>query len=337
MRRTLLTGGGGVKTALPVILYDTLTGQKFQTKKIDKYGLPRYKPIGVVVIPIEHNVYNTGECGVMSLMSASLTTPDIGQTTQASICFGGYGTYYPELGMFTQLPSYGAMNLPPAYNAKTQFRAGYMPLQRQGMVQGYAYAYNKDAYYYDPPTSAQKNNHIYLPSPYNSDDSRNSRYYDWTTDSTNDPDNLVSHNPFSDFNGKSNTEFLCSQSTAQPNWKTDSTITNSAAAGYHPGACTCWRFTTAGTKQGDWYMPSCGEIGYLAPKYDTINGVIDQLQEWYNTAFCPMPYPTLLSSTQQDKNCNRRLFLETGLINYTDAKNSDRCVRPFMRGKFITK
>lgn len=333
MRRTLLTGGGGIKTELPVILYDTLTGQKFQTKKIGKYGLPRYKPIGVVVIPIEHNVYNTGECGVMSLMSASLTTPDIGQTTQASICFGSYGTYYPELGMFTQFPSYGRMNNAPGYSTGTSYIRGCIPLQRQGMKRGYEYKYDTGLYYHN----VSQSNYAYFPSPYNSDGSMNTYYSSWTYDADNDPDNLVSHNPFSDFNGKSNTEFLCSQSTAQPNWKTDTTITNSAAAGYHPGACTCWRFTTAGTKQGDWYMPACGEIGYLAPKYDTINEVIEQLSELYNTTFCPVSYPTLLSSTQNGANYNHRLFFEQGTFAPTDAKNSDRCVRPFMRGKFIIK
>lgn len=64
----------------------------------------------------------------------------------------------------------------------------------------------------------------------------------------------------SDYNGKVNTTALLANTTAQPNWRTDSTITSSYAAGYQPAACCCWRFYTLGTNQGDWYLPAAGEL-----------------------------------------------------------------------------
>lgn len=64
----------------------------------------------------------------------------------------------------------------------------------------------------------------------------------------------------SDYNGKANTTALLANATAQPNWRTDSTITSSYAAGYQPAACCCWRFHTLGTNQGDWYLPAAGEL-----------------------------------------------------------------------------
>jgi hypothetical protein len=63
-----------------------------------------------------------------------------------------------------------------------------------------------------------------------------------------------------DMSGKASAEALLAAATGQPDWRTDSTITNSAAAGFFPAACCCWRYSTIGTSQGDWYLPSGGEM-----------------------------------------------------------------------------
>lgn len=66
-----------------------------------------------------------------------------------------------------------------------------------------------------------------------------------------------------DYNGKRNTTAILAKATSQSNWRTASTITNSSSNStntYFPAACCCWRFHTLGTQQGDWYLPSFGEL-----------------------------------------------------------------------------
>lgn len=66
-----------------------------------------------------------------------------------------------------------------------------------------------------------------------------------------------------DMNGKANTEAVLQYATAQTNWKTDSAITWTNAAGYYPLFECAWRYHTSGTVQGDWYIPAAGQIYYL--------------------------------------------------------------------------
>ena len=64
---------------------------------------------------------------------------------------------------------------------------------------------------------------------------------------------------------------IVSQATGQSNWKTSSTIMNNSGYRYFPAVCCCWRFHTAGTSQGDWYLPTVAELGYLCSRQLLIN------------------------------------------------------------------
>ena len=63
-----------------------------------------------------------------------------------------------------------------------------------------------------------------------------------------------------DMDGKANTQAVLQYATAQTNWKTDSAITFTNAAGYYPLFECAWRYHTSGTVQGDWYVPACGQL-----------------------------------------------------------------------------
>lgn len=78
-------------------------------------------------------------------------------------------------------------------------------------------------------------------------------------------------------NGKEYTNILLNLSTAQANWRTDSTITNSYSANYYPAACTTWRYHTIGTSQGDWYLPSIGELLYIPARAKQIQEALDAI------------------------------------------------------------
>lgn len=67
-----------------------------------------------------------------------------------------------------------------------------------------------------------------------------------------------------DMNGKANTEAVLKYATAQTDWKTASAITFTNAAGEYPLFECAWRYHTSGTSQGDWFVPACGQLNYLA-------------------------------------------------------------------------
>ena len=67
-----------------------------------------------------------------------------------------------------------------------------------------------------------------------------------------------------DMNGKANTEIVLNYATAQTDWKTASAITWTNAAGEYPVFECAWRYHTSGTVQGDWFVPACGQLNYLA-------------------------------------------------------------------------
>lgn len=49
----------------------------------------------------------------------------------------------------------------------------------------------------------------------------------------------------------------------------------------HPAAQCCYRFHTEGTNQGDWYLPSAGELGYAIARKHSIDNVIRKINKEY--------------------------------------------------------
>lgn len=57
------------------------------------------------------------------------------------------------------------------------------------------------------------------------------------------------------------------QSFTPYDWKTSKTIENVSTTDNYPAGFCCWRYSTPGTNQGDWYMPSAGELSYIAEEF----------------------------------------------------------------------
>lgn len=76
--------------------------------------------------------------------------------------------------------------------------------------------------------------------------------------------------------GKYNT-----QKCIEKSYNYDSTlcegIVNKTGEGYAPAACCCNVYKTLGTKSGDWYLPSCGELYSIYINKNIINSVRSQL------------------------------------------------------------
>lgn len=305
----------------------TLEKVAVNPNKLSNYSVDEWEPIGVVVIPSSHDVYGTGECGVVALMSASLTTPDTGQTSNVSMCWGAYGTDYPELNNFDKVCKVGiesgAQKVDAIVNNEltSLISASYLPSDAFPADSQHTKAIDGTYYYLN-----DSNWNNCLPSPYLEDVSRNPVYYQTDSPST-------TANALSDFAGKFNTEFLCSKATSQENWRADETITDNYNAGYHPAACACWRFHTVGTSQGDWYLPACGELGYCCVRYKLINETIAALQTWSGNTYCLLITRSFWSSSESSYDFACYVSFTSGIVSRINRGYS--CyVRPFLRLSF---
>ena len=287
---------------LPIkaVFYDSSTGSfvKLYPDQITEAN-PNYTPIGVEVVPAEHDVYGTGQAGIMSLAEMNYTTPDVGSSSYQYIYWGGLGTD-------TSLPNYNKVNLVDG----TTSSYGYLPSDK---LTGTTSLDGVSKYY-------TTNN---APSPYNADGSRNEAYYT-TAYST--------ANALSDFDGVGNTAVLTELATGQSDWKTASTITHSYNKGYYPAACCAWRFHTAGTDQGQWYLPACGEFGYVVNRISAINTTINKVLSVYSSVVAVAvhtkgPY---WSSSEYDASSARDLYTNHGYVDYSD-KDYYYYVRAFLR------
>lgn len=289
---------------LPIraVFYDSSTNEfvKLYPDQITE-AVPTYTPIGVEVIPAEHDVYGTGQAGIMSLAEMNCDTPDIGSSERQRMCWGANGP--------TSLSNYNKVNLVDG----TIELYGYLPSDQ------YTGATSLDGVskYYDYAT----NN---APSPFNADGSRNEAYYT-TAYST--------ANALSDFDGVGNTAVLTELATAQSDWKTASTITETSNAGHYPAACCCWRFHTAGTEQGQWYFPACGEFGYVINRMSAINETINKVLSVYSVVAVTVlttDNDAYSVSSSYGNYYARFLSMGRGIVNYS-GRGDDRYVRAFLR------
>lgn len=83
----------------------------------------------------------------------------------------------------------------------------------------------------------------------------------------------------SDLDGKANTEkILAVDNAASTAWQTAASITNDdSTATVHPAAQCCWRFNPGSTNQGDWYLPSIGELAFIMPNFNDLQTAISDV------------------------------------------------------------
>lgn len=269
----------------------------------------RYTPIGVVVIPSSHDVYGTGEAGVMSLKSMNCDTPSTGDTSERSMYWGVYGTDISELPNLDQVPIGNTSNGIPTGQASD----GYLPSDK---FNGTQCAHDTDAYYNSSP---------YAPSPYLTDGSRNPGYYQTTSPSS-------SSNCLADFDGKGNTQKIITQRGTKDynSWKP----TYDSQADY-PAASCCDMFHTEGTSQGDWYLPACGELGYIMPPLNKINDTIDKICTIYGSSVgVELNTSTYYwSSTEYSSNLARSVDTSNGNVYRNFKDYYGFYVRAFLRVK----
>lgn len=297
----------------------TLKKVSIPIEELKNYPADEWEPIGVVVIPTNHDVYGTGECGVMALKAASIITPDEGSTITSSMYWGGVPEdedTVPELELYDRIPTLGSRN---------NIGSDIIGVTSNGNLPGDdSVGSNILECPHDPEAYYIYGNSAYIPSPYLEGGLRNPLYYQTAPLSTET-------NAMSDFKGKQNTDILCSKATAQADWKT-SIILNEGGPGYYPAACACWRYHTVGTTQGDWFLPACGELGYVYSRILKINEIIESLQTYFGTTLFKVSGFRHWTSSKYSKNNTR--VIQTGSVNSTYRNANSTTARPFIRLKF---
>ena len=184
---------------------------------------------------------------------------------------------------------------------------------------------------YDTETSYYGAYTIYPqgPSPYKNNGSSNSEYSKTSANSSTE-------NALSDFYGLENSKVLCLLATAQTNWKTDASIINNSEGGYSPAACCCWRYHTEGTQQGDWYLPSCGELGYMMSRISKINNAINTLINNYGNSCGIIVDISSMYWSSSEYGSYYAMLLDTssgsiGELGSNYQKDAHLMVRAFMR------
>lgn len=298
--------------AADILMYDKEQSRKFILKSdtdFSEYPADRYVPIGVVVVPGSHNVYGDGSCGVMSLKPMNCSTPSTGGTSEQYMFWGEYGTDISALSNLIQVPTGNTSNGIPT----DQTSEAYLPSDKFSDKQC---AHDTDAFY------GSSNSSKYIPSPYLTDGSRNPGYYQTSSPSS-------SSNALADFDGIGNTEKIITQRGAKDynSW----TPGESIEADY-PAASCCDMFHTEGTSQGDWYLPACGELGYIMPPFNKINDAIGKMRTAYGSSV-GVELSTndgYWSSTEYSSNVARIVLTDGGDVD-SYRKNTNGYVRAWLR------
>ena len=293
-----------------------------------------YDPIGIVVIPKSHTqvILSDGDprkgCNiVMSLKPMNCNTPVQGGMEAQSI-------YYSHQYMNQILPHYDQVAVfgNSSQNSIGGGDNGYLP--SDDFVRGTA---SKDCPSIKYNIEASTNNNKMIPSPYvvikdNGEWGTSKSYFSQSTVPS-------TTNALSDFDGPNNTNILTS--LANEGWKTATIISNVTTAGSVPAACCCARFRTKGTisfadslhiagedpwkRSHVWYMPACGEIGYIMPNFKANNEALTNIRQLYgngtDVAF-PLSVGKYCSSTECSNSKIRYVNVENGIVAMDERQQS---------------
>lgn len=127
-----------------------------------------------------------------------------------------------------------------------------------------------------------------------------------------------------DIDGKIKTSKILETATAQPTWKTDQSIINSSDHGYATCACCCARYHTLGTKAGDWYLCSSGELAVLITLKDKINSKLRQINILYpNDSIDNIADQSFWTSTEKTGNYMYYISAQTCRFSYAGKASPD--------------
>lgn len=207
----------------------------------------RLKPIGVVVIPGSHDVYGTRQCGIMSLLSMDPNNPTKGSKDELKLSWDIVSSQDVGLTKYTLINQVTNVTDNILGNPNSDGSLPSTSTNREFV------SMSADG------VAKYRDTRNLVPSPYLADGSRNPNYYS---------KELSELNVLSDFNGYSNTLQIVNKRGSD------------AEAAY-----ACSQFKTDGTESGDWYLPTCGEFGYMIARFNEIQSALAAVRTVYGDSY----------------------------------------------------
>ena len=321
-RRRLMMAQGGGGSSVPgvkeseagdICVYDVNKGSLAIIKAAEwsasKYPIATYVPVGIVVVPASHGHYTDGKCAIMSLNHMNCSSPTTGGSAQ-NMYWGVYGTDIDTLENLDKVPYVGS-NGSVGDTVIGVTEKAYLPSDHS--------RFTKVANPYDPGTKYYYNDSDkYIPSPYMNDGTFNPNY-----SMTGSPSSAA--NCLSDFDGKGNTQKIIEVrgSKDYSSWTPSATT----QADY-PAASCCDMYSTVGIPQGNWYLPACGELGYLVPRRQALDDSLNKLIQGGVSSANVLVSASYWSSSEYSASGARYVSLYNGSV-YSSIKDSDFYVRAF--------
>ena len=264
------------------------------------YPTSRYAPVGVVVIPNSHNVYGNGAAGIVSLTPMSTLTPSTGASDGNDIeemCWG-------ELSDIETLPDLSQVN---HLGNTSEIKNSVQGTTNTTGCMAIDYSVGGIQNPLDTQTIYLQANEYHAPSPYDNYGNRSPLYYQ-----TSSPGSI--YNSLSDFHGYANTKEIVKVRGDKNygSWKPTKMVGSD-----YPAASCCDMYFTEGTKQGDWYLPGFGELGYLVARKKVIDSSLVKLGKYSINV-----EKNILSSTEVRGDYSSIVDAVNGKFGYTEKTNT---------------
>lgn len=298
-----------------IVLWD---GKKKVVADPNGFSLPAsgYTPVGVVVVPASH-MYD-GQARMMSLRYMSCDDPENGNVVPERMIWG-IATDLSGLTNFEQVPVIaryddedqgGVTALTDPQVIYTTNDYAFLPSDfptytgpTNNEDEGTRW-YQAGTYWRENGTVSDLN--FYAPSPYTSDGAPNPLYRatEYSGGSIN--------NALSYFDGRHQTDVILEARGEKDysSWKP----TSGTIADYPPASC-CDMYRTVGTSQGDWYLPSQAELGYIIARLNKINMAMAKVN-----GLQKLPHAQIWSSTEFSLTYARKINIGFGSVHRWDEK-----------------
>ena len=239
----------------------------------------KYTPIGVIVIPASH--MDDGHARMMATRWMNCDDPENGSLSLQRMVWGlatdltgiTNSTDIPVIARYDDENAGGVVALTEPQEIYMLYGYAYLPSNNPSINwTGETNPEDSGTKWYQKNTLWANTEHtivgtynFYAPSPYAVDGTPNPLYR-----ATSYSGGSIS-NSLSEFDGKDNTDKILMQrgekyyGSWKPSWNVSTDF---------PAASCCDMYHTVGTSQGDWYLPSAGELGYVVARLNEIGSAM---------------------------------------------------------------
>lgn len=323
-----------VPNMVDIAIYDNVNEEILMIRGWDyngeAYPLDRYTPIGVEVIPRNH--MEDGKSRILALKWMNHDTPKIGSLTKQFIAWGMYNYQIENFRYASVLPCIndeGSDNFGEIQEIKR-----WIDTFPNNIIYFSSDSYANKANLANPFTNGEYYSHphdesyVYLPSPYIQNMTKNPIFYTEYYEESNSSILL-------NMDGKGETEKILNQIEKNGNteWKTSESIENEGRSNIlAPAAQCCWMYSTVGTNQGDWYLPTFGELVYTISRRGAINNSLAQINRVQNSLAINLDYGDLYCSSLYNMSNAYIIDLLSGNVKIHGKYIGDgSCVLAYMK------